>query len=871
VLRDKGPIHNVGFGVTSREFTTGDDEQLGVSPQSGFITRALEGRPIVKMASAMLATGIASTYAGKFLRQGGLKLGYKIAQSAANSVDTSAVSRVNSGLLKARSILDELEGVSRLQDGASKLVFKDSAGKLTTGYEGHKSVVNAGYAFLGEGRRASATEVWHYRDELQQRLVRQVRRLPYEVPALYAADKFITRPLFLGPEEKTGPQKKWYDPSRGVDIAKDLAKTTLFQLGGFVIPSAAAGAAKESSLNFFRTAQERLLSTNSTGYSTLTKAPFFGGGAKHAVYERSLNLKGILEGVGQDLFSVLDKSIKFSERSSGALASAFLALNDAQKNPVLGLYSQRRGVIPQGAGTQPSRKQVVQDLAKDIYKGNKKALNRGLQGTTKIDSLLDLIPGYKALSSAAKTGHNEYRKLSFAQQFIDTPGNNYNQIRRGFSKILNVSENSTEIDKALGESILNIQRKRSSDLFKVLDEFNEKVGPQSNLSNSFQFLLRQGDYKQRLIREMVSNGLDETTAKRFASGLQINDDVFRRVGKKNIEFINPTERFNIGNTPIVGEDFFGELISRFNRGKVGKGSPIPESFTPDALRQSISNIDNQILRSRKLNSGIAPVINAYGSEVTKNFHSGITSSVLKQQKLSRLNFLNQAEGQSASAFGLRVEMAKRAGKVLGLQDEAIGNSSILTRELAARGLDINNPAQLRAYLINNKEMTRSGAAGIAGVLGLSGLTLDDYLTSEGKTLRTLEGLPANPISEAARANILTKGGSTPQSRILSDLIADAGQYNDISSINTVKGYYKFTAGDSSTIVNLNPLKAGARRVSEFLADEVRIPIININPLQMLGFRDFSTISKAGRFQVVSGSANHPFIKRRRSSRALLLA
>jgi hypothetical protein len=30
-------------------------------------------------------------------------------------------------------------------------------------------------------------------------------------------------------------------------------------MGGFMLPTAAAGAAKESSLNFYRTAQERLM------------------------------------------------------------------------------------------------------------------------------------------------------------------------------------------------------------------------------------------------------------------------------------------------------------------------------------------------------------------------------------------------------------------------------------------------------------------------------------------------------------------------------------------------------------------------------------------------------------------------------------
>ena len=72
--RDRGPIHNIGFGVTSREFTTGDDTQDGPSPDSGYVSRALDGRPLVKMATAMIATGVAATVAGKFLRGGGLKI-----------------------------------------------------------------------------------------------------------------------------------------------------------------------------------------------------------------------------------------------------------------------------------------------------------------------------------------------------------------------------------------------------------------------------------------------------------------------------------------------------------------------------------------------------------------------------------------------------------------------------------------------------------------------------------------------------------------------------------------------------------------------------------------------------------------------------
>jgi hypothetical protein len=250
-------------------------------------------------------------------------------------------------------------------------------------------------------------------------------------------------------------------------------------MGGFMLPTAAAGAAKESSLNFYRTAQERLSATNVTGFSNLTA-----GTAKHAIYEKSLNLKGILEGVGHDLFSVLDKSIKFSERSSGALSSAFIAMTDIHKNPVAALYSQRHGASPAPGTSKPSRKQTVQNLARDIYRGDKTKLNqvdvgKPLQGT-QIDSMLDLIPGYKSVRQGAKTAHEEYQKLSFAQTFLDKPGTDWNKIQEGFEKILKTNKFTPEgarlIDDSLGDSILNIQRKRSSDIFGLLKEFNTKTG-----------------------------------------------------------------------------------------------------------------------------------------------------------------------------------------------------------------------------------------------------------------------------------------------------------------------------------------------------------------------------------------------------------
>lgn len=771
------------------------------------------------------------------------------------------MSRTNSAMLKARGILDELEGVSRLQKGKNTLVF-DDAGTLSTGYTGKKNVVNAGYFFGAEGINPSSAKTWHYRDALQQGLVRQARRLPYEVPAFYAADKFITKPLFNGPkEEPAGPKKKWYDPSRGVDVAKELAVTALFQMGGFMLPTAALGAAKDSSLNFYRTAQQRLVSANATGYSNLSK-----GMAKHTIYEKSLNLQGVLQGVGNDLFNILDKSIKFSERSSGALASSFIAMSDINKNPVAALYSQRHGSSGAGAAPSVSRKQTIQNLAKDIFKGDKAALNRipsarsagGLQQQVqgvKIDSMLDLIPGYKAIRQGAKTGYEEYKKLSYAQTFLDKPGQSWTNIQQGYGKILGVDRLSAEGQKAINESLLqstlNIQRKRSSDVFDLLREFKNKTGARG-ASESFQQLLRQSAYKNLLEKKLINDGLSESVAKQFSASLEVSDDVFRSIRNAKDELIilpiAPTERLRIGSDEIVGENFFDQLISRFNSGKIGKNNPIPSSFTAEKLKESVNFIDNEILRNSKNINYKTDITSAYSS-ARDVFEKEVFSSVLKPQKLNRQDFLNSVEG-SAKQSELRLEMAKRAGKVLGL-DKNLSDQQLKTA-LSDRGLDVANLGQLRAYLMNNKEMIDGPTSGLAKFFGLSGLSLDSFLKAEDDLFKQISDVSTSSDITARLTQNILGGSNSDELRILNKIKTSSTQ----TTLSNVRGYYK----SDDQVVNFNPIKSGFRKITEALATELKVPIIGINPLQMLGYKDFASMAKAGRYQVSSGSANQPFVK-----------
>jgi hypothetical protein len=370
-------------------------------------------------------------------------------------------------------------------------------------------------------------------------------------------------------------------------------------------------------------------------------------------------------------------------------------------------------------------------------------------------------------------------------------------------------------------------------------------------------MLRQGAYKDRLEQKLIDDGLSESVARNFARNLSVSDDIYRLIPIKGKspqkEMISPSSRLGMGKQEIVGEDFFGQLITRFNSGKYGRNNPIPDTFTRDSLKKAVEQVDDDIFRAAQtsdlgLNAGID--IGLAHSSARGVFEREVFSSVLKPQKLNRINFLN-ATGDSSEALGLRVEMARRAGKVFGLDESILSNPDSLQKALGARGIDIRNASQLRGYLMNNKEMVAGPTSGLAGLFGLQGLTVDDFALREDAAYREIQrSLPEGSLRNSITKNIL--GGSSDELGILQSIRGSGNQ----TTLSNVKGYYQF--GDQ--VVNFNPIRSGLRKATEALATETRIPIIGINPMQLLGYKDFAGMAKAGRYQVTSGSSSQPFVK-----------
>ena len=64
MFRDRGPIHNICYGVSSRELPSEEGETQAPSPGSGRIAKALDGHPMMKfLGSAATAMVLCGTYA----------------------------------------------------------------------------------------------------------------------------------------------------------------------------------------------------------------------------------------------------------------------------------------------------------------------------------------------------------------------------------------------------------------------------------------------------------------------------------------------------------------------------------------------------------------------------------------------------------------------------------------------------------------------------------------------------------------------------------------------------------------------------------------------------------------------------------------
>lgn len=414
MFRDKSPLTNLGYGLTSRDVPAASNESEKPNPNSGFISRALNDRPVLKYISTMAAM-LAGSYAGsKVLSKGGLKLA-KTIQDAADGgshigrkfVDTAA---------QIRRTLDELEGVNRFVEGHdnpySQLVF-ESDGKIlkpqlikVSGPEfvsdGSMWMTRGEFAAANSGREPVAQ--WAFRDQLQSNLVRTTRSLGTMLPATYVTQRSVIDPMFGNNEDK--PKVKWYNP---VDVVTDFVKQSTINITGFILPQAAAGAG-------FR----RLKQLADLPYHD-SPLPYTKGQMKTA--NKIADIKTILTSFGQDAEKLFNQANRISVSATYAMNNSYREASKKESGVVFAMHQARRGAKAARVSSElsgESKLQTALNTARGFAFGYKNPKSSGFQigldKTGKADifkarestlGFVDLIPSLRGSSARSKRVHSK--------------------------------------------------------------------------------------------------------------------------------------------------------------------------------------------------------------------------------------------------------------------------------------------------------------------------------------------------------------------------------------------------------------------------------------------------------------------------------
>lgn len=310
MIRDKGPLHGLGYGLTSRDIPVNENEHEGLSPNSGSITKALDGNPVAKFFAATAGTLAVSAVLNSNLKKGGLKLAKKIQDTADGTGRYSgAATSLISGMTDIRKHFDELQGVKRSIEGVddpySRLVFETSDGP-STGYLGSRSerygiLTKGELQQAGRGIDREPAAVWTMKDEIQKRLVRATRRMPYELPSLYITQRSLIDPLLGKNESEDKKRLNWYNPA---DVISDFVKQSLINVATLVVPFELGGAGvarSKSSLHTFRNSMTTLRDM-SPGQQKLMKG--------------SVNLLDSLQEVGNTFTGITSALLKKSSQVS---------------------------------------------------------------------------------------------------------------------------------------------------------------------------------------------------------------------------------------------------------------------------------------------------------------------------------------------------------------------------------------------------------------------------------------------------------------------------------------------------------------------------------------------------------------------------
>jgi hypothetical protein len=814
LIRDRGPISSLGHGVTSRDTPINEGESEGPSPNSGAIGRALNGHPVMRFFASTAAAVTSAAVLGGMMKGGGLKIAKSIQKSATEGGEYST--RFVESATKLRRALDELQGLQRYVDDTvdpySALVHEVD-GKLTTGQtwsianvdqilENGTYITRKEIQDAGKGVTKEPAAVWSFRDDLQQKLVQQARRLPYELPALYISQRAITDPLFG--ENQDRRKIKWYNP---VDVLADFAKQSVMNIGMITAPTAVGGAAL-SRAKFYINAPY----ASNPNLSLTAK--------QMKVADRFADAKVVLEEVGHDLGKLTNKASRFASSTAGAFNMAVEEAAKQQGSPVFAMHQARAGSKALGESLQKQnvgKNKITLQKAKAFFLGAK-------VGDENYQGFIDTLPTMRGFTHGFRTFGEKFQVVKQGYDVVSGA--------KSFDEVVNAAKHGPRKTSAeeLATAIRVVQGQHSSK-FSAFAESVGKVMGKSGPSNTrfgtkdFTQIVQENEYKKQLKRYLIHNNADEKAAEEFSRKIHVSETPRSLQNAPHV-----SQRISIGRSRIqesTDDDFYEQISKRFRKQFGFEGAP-----SADVIRKSIEQTDNYVT-SKEFQASLKAKVSSLSDTFYNQSALPYGAGLLKPQKAVYQEFVGPLT--AAKEDFLR----RRTAQVLGINlvdanGRAVG-SKMVNNELMKRGFDVDNFGQLRGFLVNNKAMTSQASSGGYNLFGMKQLLVDEAFD---------KGI-FNHMSPEQRDIVRDLAGKLK----LNDPVSKSIGFSKLD------GVYQNKHGE---VVDLTRIKSMVTGLGNFFANEFQIPIVKFNPLQMLGVGGPTGVSKSSPFQIVHGKSVQPF-------------
>jgi hypothetical protein len=770
---------------------------------------------MMRFVAANVATVVGAGVAGALFKKGGLKLAKTIddsARSARSAGVQNFSTRAVESVGELRKTLDALQGVSRtIGDGVDpdyyykNLVLETADGGLTTGYS--NAIKNNRYSMhftdeeIRQAQRGITSEpasVFAFRDELQQRLVSEARKLPYMLPAMYVTQRAVTDPLFGNndPNDKV----KWYNP---VDVVADFAKQSVINTLGVLAPTQAAGAATS-------TARRALASKAYTAPTSQFSA---------SVQRKYVQLDTILKEVGNDLINISNKLVRSSTQFASAFNSGTTAARMDQPTQDQVFKSVRESYRRTVSGP-------LNVMAKQIFLGD--------SSTPGSYGVVDAIPAFRGM----RTGFSEFgMQFKIAGQGYDvvTKAISFDKARNNVKNIISgrpFEDPSAKAGSMLQQSIESIQRQHSSRLSNFVSTIADQMGGAntygerfSSRGSKFYQNQLQKEFRSQVERGLLNQGANERAAKLFAQQVKILDTP--NAGSR----VHESQLFSIGKDPIFkeGPDFFEEVA---NRARQIKGLNGDSGLSGDVIERALKNA-NASFTNKEFRGRIHQKINSQWKTLYEEKLSGHAEGLLKPQMQAYSNFAGDLSVEQKEF------LQRKAANVLGLKliddNGRKVSQDVISTGLANNGLDSSNFSSLRAFLIQNKQLTKPTNSSGFNFLGLRPVTFDE-----------------------ARDRKFFDYMNDREKRVLLDLNKQLGLNDPVSrsiGTSTIDGLYSSRSGN---LVDFTKLTGTARAFGNFFAEEFEIPVVHLNFNNLFALNQLKEMGKKSPISFVPGGSVQPF-------------